>query len=184
MIAAGTVNDVRLYRDLVASGIHDYLLKPFTRRPAARHLRARADDPVGPRGETQADKPHVMAAVDRRPRRRRRIDDRHLACVAVRREGAPFDRACSTSTFISAPVRWHSTSSLAAALPTRSKTQAASTVCSSSGPWFAPTSVCRFCRPKRRSISRWSPTARPSSSSRKKCATRSNRRFSTCHDTC
>ena len=30
VIAAGTVNDVRLYRDLVASGIHDYLLKPFT----------------------------------------------------------------------------------------------------------------------------------------------------------
>jgi CheY-like chemotaxis protein len=30
VIASGTVNDVRLYRDLVASGIHDYLLKPFT----------------------------------------------------------------------------------------------------------------------------------------------------------
>ena len=30
VIAAGTVNDVRLYRDLVVSGIHDYLLKPFT----------------------------------------------------------------------------------------------------------------------------------------------------------
>src|SRR5712671_4232833 len=27
VIAAGTVNDVRLYRDLVVSGIHDYLLK-------------------------------------------------------------------------------------------------------------------------------------------------------------
>ena len=30
VIAAGQVNDVRLYRDLVASGIQDYLLKPFT----------------------------------------------------------------------------------------------------------------------------------------------------------
>lgn len=29
VIAAGQVNDVRLYRDLVASGIQDYLLKPF-----------------------------------------------------------------------------------------------------------------------------------------------------------
>ncbi len=29
VIAAGQVNDVRLYRDLVASGIHDYLLKPL-----------------------------------------------------------------------------------------------------------------------------------------------------------
>ena len=29
VIAAGQVNDVRLYRDLVASGIQDYLLKPL-----------------------------------------------------------------------------------------------------------------------------------------------------------
>ncbi|MEO0501502.1 MAG: pilus assembly protein CpaE [Pseudomonadota bacterium] len=30
VLAAGTVNDVSLYRDLVASGIQDYLLKPVT----------------------------------------------------------------------------------------------------------------------------------------------------------
>jgi len=30
VIAIGQVNDVRLYRDLLASGIHDYLLKPLT----------------------------------------------------------------------------------------------------------------------------------------------------------
>ena len=30
VIAAGQVNDVRLYRDLLASGIHDYLLKPLS----------------------------------------------------------------------------------------------------------------------------------------------------------
>ena len=29
VIAAGQVNDVRLYRDLIASGLQDYLLKPF-----------------------------------------------------------------------------------------------------------------------------------------------------------
>jgi pilus assembly protein CpaE len=29
VIASGQVNDVRLYRDLIASGIHDYLLKPL-----------------------------------------------------------------------------------------------------------------------------------------------------------
>ena len=29
VIAAGQVNDVRLYRDLIASGIQDYLLKPL-----------------------------------------------------------------------------------------------------------------------------------------------------------
>lgn len=33
VLAVGQVNDVRLYRDLVASGIHDYLLKPLS--PAA-----------------------------------------------------------------------------------------------------------------------------------------------------
>jgi pilus assembly protein CpaE len=30
VIAVGQVNDVRLYRDLMASGIHDYLLKPLS----------------------------------------------------------------------------------------------------------------------------------------------------------
>ena len=63
VIASGTVNDVRLYRDLVASGIHDYLLKPFT----VDHLRdtfSHAQTILsGPRGEAEADKPHVMAAV-------------------------------------------------------------------------------------------------------------------------
>jgi pilus assembly protein CpaE len=63
VIASGQVNDVRLYRDLVASGIHDYLLKPFT----VDHLRdtfAHAQTILsGPRGEAQVDKPHIMAAV-------------------------------------------------------------------------------------------------------------------------
>ena len=30
VVAIGQVNDVRLYRDLLASGIHDYLLKPLS----------------------------------------------------------------------------------------------------------------------------------------------------------
>jgi pilus assembly protein CpaE len=63
VIASGTVNDVRLYRDLVASGIHDYLLKPFTvdqLRDCFSHAQTILS---GPRGEAQADKPHVMAAV-------------------------------------------------------------------------------------------------------------------------
>ncbi len=33
VIAIGQVNDVRLYRDLLASGIHDYLLKPLSAGP-------------------------------------------------------------------------------------------------------------------------------------------------------
>ena len=93
VIAAGQVNDVRLYRDLVASGIHDYLLKPFT-VDQLRDTFAHAQSILsGPRGEAQADKPHVMAAVDRRSRRRRRLDHRDLAGLAAGREGASLDRA-------------------------------------------------------------------------------------------
>lgn len=43
VIAAGQVNDVRLYRDLVSSGIQDYLLKPFgpdQLRDAVAHAQA------------------------------------------------------------------------------------------------------------------------------------------------
>ncbi len=63
VIASGQVNDVRLYRDLVASGIHDYLLKPFT-VDQLRDTFAHAQSILsGPRGEAQIDKPHVMTAV-------------------------------------------------------------------------------------------------------------------------
>jgi pilus assembly protein CpaE len=63
VIAAGQVNDVRLYRDLVASGIHDYLLKPFS-VDQVRDCFAHAQSILsGPRGEAQVDKPHVMATV-------------------------------------------------------------------------------------------------------------------------
>src|SRR3982751_5370160 len=60
VIAAGTVNDVRLYRDLVASGIHDYLLKPFTvdqLRDTFAHAQMILS---GPRGEAAVDRPHIM----------------------------------------------------------------------------------------------------------------------------
>jgi pilus assembly protein CpaE len=63
VIASGQVNDVRLYRDLIASGIHDYLLKPFSvdqLRDTFAHAQMILS---GPRGEAQTDKPHVMAAV-------------------------------------------------------------------------------------------------------------------------
>jgi len=64
VIASGQVNDVRLYRDLIASGIQEYLLKPIT----ADHLRdafANAQITIsGPRTvETATDKPNIMAAV-------------------------------------------------------------------------------------------------------------------------
>ncbi len=64
VIAAGQVNDVRLYRDLVASGIQDYLLKPFN-SDQLREAFANAQLTIsGPRvNETSNDKPNVMATV-------------------------------------------------------------------------------------------------------------------------
>ena len=64
VIAAGQVNDVRLYRDLVASGIQDYLLKPFS-ADQLRDAFANAQMTIsGPRMiETVNEKPNVMAAV-------------------------------------------------------------------------------------------------------------------------
>jgi pilus assembly protein CpaE len=64
VIAAGQVNDVRLYRDLIASGIQEYLLKPIT----PDHLRdafVNAQMTIsGPRTvEAATDKPNIMAAV-------------------------------------------------------------------------------------------------------------------------
>jgi pilus assembly protein CpaE len=64
VIAAGEVNDVRLYRDLVASGIQDYLLKPVSPdqlRDAFSMAQATLN---GPRHtETHVDRPHIMTAV-------------------------------------------------------------------------------------------------------------------------
>src|SRR5918999_6528501 len=64
VIAAGQVNDVRLYRDLVASGLQDYLLKPFTAdqlREAFIHAQLIIS---GPRlSENATEKPNVTAAV-------------------------------------------------------------------------------------------------------------------------
>lgn len=64
VIAAGQVNDVRLYRDLLASGIQDYLLKPFS-PDQIRDTFANAQMTIsGPRlSEPTSEKPHVMAAV-------------------------------------------------------------------------------------------------------------------------
>lgn len=64
VIAAGQVNDVRLYRDLVASGIQDYLLKPFS-PDQIRDAFANAQMTIsGPRlNEAASEKPNVMAAV-------------------------------------------------------------------------------------------------------------------------
>lgn len=64
VIAAGQVNDVRLYRDLVASGIQDYLLKPFNPdvlRDAFGQAQAILNTPKVT--DTADDRPHCATAV-------------------------------------------------------------------------------------------------------------------------
>ncbi len=64
VIAAGQVNDVRLYRDLVASGIQDYLLKPLhpdMLREAFSHAQTILNAPK--HVEASPDRPHCAVAV-------------------------------------------------------------------------------------------------------------------------
>ena len=64
VIASGQVNDVRLYRDLVASGIQDYLLKPLSPealRDALTHAQAVLNAPKVV--EPTTEHPHCAVAV-------------------------------------------------------------------------------------------------------------------------
>ncbi len=64
VIAAGQVNDVRLYRDLVASGIQDYLLKPLhpdSLRETFTQAQAMLNAPKA--GAEAVDRPHCSIAV-------------------------------------------------------------------------------------------------------------------------
>ena len=64
VIAMGQVNDVRLYRDLMMSGLHDYLLKPVSPdvlRDAISHAQVALNAPRQEDGA--ADKQHVSVAV-------------------------------------------------------------------------------------------------------------------------
>ena len=64
VIAAGQVNDVRLYRDLIGSGIQDYLLKPLSPdmlREAFSQAQATANAPRV--ADPAADRPHCSVAV-------------------------------------------------------------------------------------------------------------------------
>jgi pilus assembly protein CpaE len=64
VIAIGQVNDVRLYRDLVASGIHDYLLKPLSAGQVRDALNQAQAVFAAPRhNEGEAVKAHVSTAV-------------------------------------------------------------------------------------------------------------------------
>ena len=64
VIAIGQVNDVRLYRDLLASGIHDYLLKPLS--PASIRdalVNAQAIFSAPKHQDSSAAKRHISTAV-------------------------------------------------------------------------------------------------------------------------
>src|SRR3954468_13946091 len=64
VIAAGQVNDVRLYRDLVVSGIQDYLLKPLTPdmlREAFTNAQSILNAPKSTEGGVE--RPHCSTAI-------------------------------------------------------------------------------------------------------------------------
>ena len=64
VIAMGEVNDVRLYRDLVASGIQDYLLKPLNADQLRETLAQSLTAINAPKNKDGAnERPHMMAAV-------------------------------------------------------------------------------------------------------------------------
>ncbi|MBX7533168.1 pilus assembly protein CpaE [Qipengyuania sp. 1XM1-15A] len=64
VIAIGQVNDVRLYRDLLASGIHDYLLKPLSASVLRDSLNAAQAVFSAPRGgESEQIKRHISTAI-------------------------------------------------------------------------------------------------------------------------
>ncbi|ANY21319.1 CobQ/CobB/MinD/ParA nucleotide binding domain protein [Tsuneonella dongtanensis] len=64
VVAIGQVNDVRLYRDLIASGIHDYLLKPLSAsqlRDALTNAQAVFSAPKN--SDPDAVKRHISTAI-------------------------------------------------------------------------------------------------------------------------
>lgn len=64
VIACGKINDVRFYRHLIASGIQDYLLKPFTEEQLYEAIvQAQMAMNAHGAGDASPEVPHVMTAV-------------------------------------------------------------------------------------------------------------------------
>ncbi|WP_294394418.1 pilus assembly protein CpaE [uncultured Sphingomonas sp.] len=64
VIACGAINDVRFYRELIANGLADYLLKPFTQQQLHDSiLQAQATHSGGRAADASSDEPHLMTAV-------------------------------------------------------------------------------------------------------------------------
>lgn len=108
VIAIGQVNDVRLYRDLIASGIHDYLLKPLNAQQLHDSLNQALAVFTSPKaGDGDAVKRHISTAVvgTRGGLAHRRWQLRWPTFSAASTTHRP---RCSTSTSISARAlsRW------------------------------------------------------------------------------
>lgn len=92
VIAVGQVNDVRLYRDLIASGIHDYLLAAFA-GPDPRSAGQRPGDLQRPQEPRSAGgQASYLHCGDRYARRRGRLYAGHFAGLAVQRRQQDADR--------------------------------------------------------------------------------------------
>ncbi|GAA3250424.1 hypothetical protein GCM10020258_05270 [Sphingomonas yabuuchiae] len=93
VIAVGSVNDVRLYRSLIASGLHDYLLKPINAdqlRETIAQARTILHAPAPWRWPRKGD---VQRRGGRRAWRRGRLDRCHLARLADGGAARPDDGA-------------------------------------------------------------------------------------------
>ncbi|UAK24107.1 AAA family ATPase [Sphingomonas nostoxanthinifaciens] len=64
VIACGHINDVRFYRELIAAGLHDYLVKPVSNDQLRDAVMQAQSAIAGARAaETAIEVPHMMAAV-------------------------------------------------------------------------------------------------------------------------
>ncbi len=187
VIASGQVNDVRLYRDLVASGIQGLPAQsrsiPNSLREAFTHAQASLNAPKlsDPFDRASA----LRSRGDRRARRGRRVD-----CPPRRSPGWISEKSERTTALLDLDVHF-GTGALALDLePGRGLTDAIENPqpdrrgCSSSARWSRPPIASRCCPPKRRSTRPCSTTAPPSTSSRRRSARRSNARSSICRARC
>ena len=85
VIAVGQVNGVRLYRDLLASGIHDYLLKPLSAGQLRDCLTQAGRVRLAAQRRRRRGQEACRHGSGRHPRRCRRLDAGDLARLAVQR---------------------------------------------------------------------------------------------------
>ena len=96
VVVLGQVNDIVLYRQLMARGVSEYLVAPFSAvdfvQAISNLFRAPGAKPLG-----------RVIAVDRRQGRRRSVDDRPQSVLGARHAAWRWRRSSPTSTWASAP---------------------------------------------------------------------------------